>query len=192
MEEIFRVIFGNADVSMAIIPLIAAGLLVAGAGMGMSSVKGQQRKNKLSEMKAEQDRQSDANMAWWRATQSDDYLNSVQAQKMLKQQRDSLDRERKITANSAAITGATQGLIAANKAAATQSLSNTMSNIAALGEQKKQQETNIYLNRDAQIKQNQSNIEGKEMDLIKDQQAQADNITQSGLSLASGAAGKMK
>ena len=191
MEDVLGYLLGEGGVQMSIIPLLVAGLAVGAAGMIGSAAKNGQKRSALSAMQREQNAKAAEIRAEYDASQAEDYLNSHQAQSFLKSQRDALDRQRKLTTNSAAITGATPGAVAAYKAASTQSVADTMSRLAALGDQRKQAAKQAYYGRDAAQNQIQLALSQQELGLYDAEAKSFDNLSQQGFSLAGGAAGKM-
>ena len=191
MEEIVSYLLGETGVQMSLIPLIVAGLAVGAAGMIGSASKNGQKRSVLGAMQREQNVRDGEIRAEYNASQAEDYLNSQQAQSFLKSQRDALDRQRKLTANSAAITGATPGLVAAYKAASTQSVADTLSRLAALGDQRKQAAKQAYYGRDAAQNQIQLALNQQELGLYDAEAKSFDNLSQQEFSVAAGAAGKM-
>jgi hypothetical protein len=185
----YEIIYGIENVQTGIIPLLIAGLAVAGAGMIGSAVKNAEAKRKLSGMQQQQADRAAENKAWYRSSQAEDYLQTAEAQRILKNQRDALDRERKITTNSAAVTGATPGAVAASKAASTRSMATTLSNLAALGDQTKARKEAQYFAREDGISGRQLALDQASMALTQQEAQNFNNLTQQGLKIAGSAAG---
>ena len=184
-----EVVFGIQGVQVAILPLLLVGLAVGAAGMIGSAVKNKEAKDQVKDMQAKQNARQAENKAWYRSSQAEDYLQTAEAQRILKQQRDALDRERRITTSSAAVTGATPGAVAASKAASTRSMATTLSNLAAMGDQVKARKEAQYFAREDSIDNRQSELDRMRVGITQQESQNWSNLSQQGFSVAAGAAG---
>lgn len=137
---------------------------------------GKQRKkinSEIGKMEAE-------NKALYNSQALGDYTQRADAQNILRQMRNQLDRQTKRAANTQAITGGTIEQTAIAKDAANKALADTMANLGAVGQQFKDRVTDRYLNRKNQIGLMRMNL--------ANQSAQGwENLMQTGLNTASGA-----
>lgn len=138
----------TGDVQMAILPVLAiGGLLAAGAGAVGSSVTRNKQKKALRNMQAGIDAEQRENTNWYNANALTDYTQRADAQNLFKNLRDNLRRNRDVTKSTAAVTGATTASIAKAKEQDSKAISDTYSNVAAMGQRYKDNVTDQYLRR---------------------------------------------
>lgn len=126
------------------IGLGAAGLASSLFGGYKAGKERKKMRNELDELEAE-------NKAIYNAQALGDYTQRADAQNILRQMRNQLDRQTKRAANTQAITGGTIEQTAAMKDSANRALADTMANLGAVGAQFKDRVTDRYLNRKNQL-----------------------------------------
>jgi hypothetical protein len=87
------------------------------------------------------------NKAWYNANALGDYTQRADSQNILRSLRENLDRQNKIAANTAVITGATPEQQAVQKGQAGDVIADTYANLGAMGQQYKDRVTEQYFNR---------------------------------------------
>jgi hypothetical protein len=182
-----ELLFGSGDTMLAILPILAiAGLAAAAAGGIGSAVSNSKKRKELGRMRSGVEAEQAENRAWYNANALSDYTLRADAQNLFKNLRDNLKRNRDVTTATAAVTGATPAAVAAAKERDTKAISDTYSNVAAMGQQWKDNVTNQYLRRkdflsNKMLGLDQQNLQGY------DQQSQSwGNLMNSGLNLAGG------
>lgn len=93
------------------------------------------------------DGQNAANEAMYNSQVYSDYTQRADSQNLLKQLRENLDRQTNRANNTAVIAGGTQEAQAIQKEAANKTISDTMTNLGAMGQRWKDSVTNRYLAR---------------------------------------------
>lgn len=140
------------------IPALIGAAISLGAGIYGGIKASKQRKeydNKLGQTQAD-------NEAWFKSNYYQDYTQRADSQNLLRNLRNTLDRENKRTAGVAAITGATPEAQAAAKQQANNVIAETYGNLGALGQQYKDSVMNQYLQRkDAYNQMGLANIDAK-------------------------------
>lgn len=158
--------------------------ILGGAGLATSLYGGYKAGKERKKMKGELANMDVENKAFYNAQALGDYTQRADAQNILRQMRNQLDRQTKRAANTQAITGGTIEQTAIAKDAANKALADTMANLGAVGQQFKDRVTDRYLNRKNQIGLMRMNLAS--------QSAQGwENLMQTGLNTASGALGTM-
>lgn len=132
----------------------AAGTIGIAGGLFGGIKAGKQRK-KMRRYLNEQDAD---NKAFYNANAMSDYTQRADAQNLLKQLRDNLTRQTKRSENTAVVTGATPEQQAVAKEQATKAMSDTYSNLGAMGQQWKDQITDRYLARKQDIANQRMNM----------------------------------
>ena len=155
------------------IGLGAAGLASSLFGGYKAGKERKKMRNELDELEAE-------NKAIYNAQALGDYTQRADAQNILRQMRNQLDRQTKRAANTQAITGGTIEQTAAMKDSANRALADTMANLGAVGAQFKDRVTDRYLNRKNQLSTQRMNL--------LDQSAMGwEGLMQTGLNTSAGA-----
>ena len=158
--------------------------ILGGAGLATSLYGGYKAGQERKKMKGELANMDVENKAFYNAQALGDYTQRADAQNILRQMRNQLDRQTKRAANTQAITGGTIEQTAIAKDAANKALADTMANLGAVGQQFKDKVTDRYLNRKNQIGLMRMNL--------ANQSAQGwENLMQTGLNTASGALGSL-
>lgn len=109
-----------------------------------------------------------------------DYTQRADAQNVLRQMRNQLDRQTKRAANTQAITGGTIEQAASMKDSANKALADATANIGAIGQQFKDRVTDRYLRR-------KDNISMMRLNQMQDKATGWENLMQSGLNTSAGA-----
>jgi hypothetical protein len=122
------------------------------------------------------------NTAWYDANALSDYTQRADAQNLMKQLRDNLTRQNRIAANTAVVTGATPEQEAVQKEQSNKVISDTFSNLGAMGQQWKDRVTDRYLAR-------KENIANQRMGMMEGQAQSYDNTANNGWNLMSGSLG---
>lgn len=162
---------------------IIAGI-TAGAGLASSLFGGYKAGKERKKMAGQIKGWEADNKAFYNSRALGDYTQRSDAQNVLRQMREQLDRQTKRATNTQAITGGTVEQTAAAKDSANKALADATSNIAAVGQQYKDKVTDQYLNRKNQLGIMQyQNTAGKA--------ASYENLMQSGLNTAAGALGTL-
>jgi len=91
------------------------------------------------------DQQDTENQAWYNKDAYSDYTQRADTQNLMRQLRNTLDRQNQISSNTAVVTGATPEAQAAQKEQSNRVISDTYSNIGSMGQQYKDTITNRYL-----------------------------------------------
>jgi hypothetical protein len=89
--------------------------------------------------------QDTENKAWYNANALSDYTQRADTQNLMKQLRDNLGKNNKAAANMAVVTGATPEQQAVQKELSNRVISDTYSNMGAMGQQWKDKITDRYL-----------------------------------------------
>ncbi|MDR0713712.1 MAG: hypothetical protein LBF89_05580 [Bacteroidales bacterium] len=134
--------------------------IIAGAGQGTVGIltglygayKAKKEKKKIEDLL---NQQKADNQAWYNANALGDYTQRADAQNLLRNLRENLDRQNKITANTAVVTGATPEQQAVQKEQANKVIADTYANLGAMGQQYKDKVTDQYLNRKYAIENGQ-------------------------------------
>jgi hypothetical protein len=159
----------------------AAGALV---GLGVSYFGGMKAAAVRRKKQAYLDQQISGNNAWYNANALGDYTQTANAQNLMKQMRESLQRQNRVSSNRAVVTGATPEQQAVSKQLANQAISNTYSSLGAMGENYMQQITNKYLSR-------KDNFAAQNMGIMEGNAQSYENLMQNGLNMASGYSGQL-
>jgi hypothetical protein len=190
MEMIFDLIFGTDGVQMAVLPILAiVGLAAAAAGATGTAVSQNKKRKKLTQMQQDVEGDMSRNKAWYSANALSDYTQRADAQNLFKNLRDNLKRNRDVTTSTAAITGATPAAVAASKEADTKAISDVYGNVAAMGQQYKDNVTNQYFNRQAWLRNAMLRLGNTEMEGYQQISNAWSNLAGSGLNAAAGAFG---
>jgi hypothetical protein len=166
----------KADETM--IPLIFG----AAIGLGKAIAGGVKAANKRRKMNAYLNQQEADNKAWYNANALSDYTQRADTQNLMKQLRDTLGRQSKKAAGSAVVTGATTEQQAVQKEQANKVISDTFSNIGAMGQRWKDNITDRYLTR-------KQSIDNQRMGMTAQQAASGENLMQEGFNTLGGVFG---
>ena len=121
--------------------IVSAGIGLGGAIYGGIKA-GQERKRMENYLTT----QESGNEAQYNKDYFSDYTNRADTQALMKKMRDNLKQENKITNQTAVVTGATPEAVNVQKDQNNKVVTNTMSNVAASGQQWKDRVQDRYLN----------------------------------------------
>ena len=157
-------------------PAVLAALIQAAAtGVGAiashNAGKRSAEKNKEAEGIVAQQRSD--NQKWWETKRSEDYTKRADVQAAINRQRDLLNEHYKTSSAVGKVAGATENQQAQQKESANKSLSDTMTNLAEAGARQKDADEQQYLQRDAQLAQQQVAIKTGQADAIAKAGAQS-------------------
>lgn len=159
------------------------GSIVSG---GVGLIKGIFGGSKAAKQRKKMDRylnQQDAeNTAYYNSNYLSDYTQRSDAQNLMKQLRDNLSKVNKRSENMAVVTGATPEQQAIAKEQANKVISDTYSNLGAMGQQWKDQISNRYLTR-------RENIANQRMGVMGEKAQSYETMRDNGLDQFSGALG---
>ena len=158
---------------------IGAGVGLVGSIFGGSKAAKQRRK--MNRYLNEQDAE---NTAWYNANALSDYTQRADTQNLMKQLRDNLTKQNKTAANMAVVTGATPEQQAVAKEQSNKVISDTFSNIGAMGQQWKDRVTDKYQAR-------RENIANQRMGIMNDKAKSYENLMNTGLNMISGSVGSL-
>ncbi|MDR0824947.1 MAG: hypothetical protein LBN74_07610 [Prevotella sp.] len=148
-------------------------------GLGASLFGGIKAGKERRKMDKFLNKQNTENTAWYNANALSDYTQRADAQNLMGQLRNTLTKQNKIAANTAVVTGATPEQQAVQKEQSNKVVSDTFSNIGALGQQWKDRVTDKYLARKDNIAQQRMGMMG--------QNAQSyENLMGNGLNMLTG------
>jgi hypothetical protein len=174
---------------MAILPLVVIGLAAAAAGGIGTAINTRKRDKALNEEKKGIDADMAENASWYNSNALSDYTQRADSQRLLKNLRDNLKRNRTDTTATAAVTGATPAAIAEAKRSDANAVSDTYSNLAAMGQQYKDDVTRQYFNRKGLLRNRMSGVTNAKMGIYNDNAGAWTDFSKSGLNLAAGAFG---
>jgi len=163
---------------------LGAGAISAGIGAIGSLFGGNKAKKERKRMERYLNQQDAENTAWYNANYHSDYLQRDDTQNLIRNLRKELDRNNKILANSAVVTGATPEVEAAQKEQANRVISDVYSNIGALGQKWKDNISAAYLGRRA-------DIAGMRMGQKEQQANRYDTLMNNSFNLLGGSVGNM-
>lgn len=158
------------------IPLIIG----AAVGLGKAIAGGVKAANNRRKMNSYLNEQEAENRSWYNANALVDYTQREDTQNLIKQVRDTLGRQNKQASGSAIITGATPEQQAIQKEQANKVISDTFSNIGAMGQRWKDGITDRYLAR-------KQNIANQRMGMMAQQADSGENLMNDGISTIGGA-----
>ncbi|MDR1120262.1 MAG: hypothetical protein LBM08_05025 [Dysgonamonadaceae bacterium] len=128
------------------LPIAAIGAIISAvAGLAQSAYGGYKAGKERRKMDQYLTQREADNKAWYNANALGDYTNRGDVQNLIRNLRENLGRKNKSLENTAVITGATPEALAAAKEQANKVISDTYSNIGAVGQQYKDRVTNQYL-----------------------------------------------
>lgn len=157
------------------------GAVIGGAvGLGASLISGNKAAKKRRKMEGYLDQQDAENTAWYNSNMGD-YTQRSDVQGLMKTLRDNLALNNKRAANTAVVTGATPEAQAVAKEQANKVISDTYSNIGAMGQQWKDQVTNRYLSQ-------RNNLANMRMNMLEGGAQSNENVMNTGLNLLGTAA----
>lgn len=156
---------------------IGAGLGLAGSIFG--GIKAANERKKMNRYLNQQDAE---NTALYNKDYYSDYTQRADTQNLMKQLRDNLSKNNKRADNMAVVTGATPEQQAVAKEQSNKVISDTFSNIGAMGQQWKDQVSNRYLNR-------RKNLADQRMGMMGQRAQSYENLMNSGLNMMGGSVG---
>lgn len=150
----------------------------AGAAVGLvgSLFGGNKAAKQRKKMERYLNKQDADNKAWYNANALSDYTQRSDSQNLMKQLRDTLTRQNKAATNTAVITGATPEQQAAIKEQSNKVISDTFSNIGAMGQQYKDRVSDQYLAR-------KQDIADQRMGVMQGNAQAGENLQSNGLKL---------
>lgn len=149
------------------------------AGSIFGGSKAAKQRRKMNQYLNEQDAD---NKAWYNSNALSDYTQRADAQNLMGQLRNTLTRQNKIASNTAAVTGATPEQQAVQKEQSNKIISDTFSNLGAMGQQYKDRVTDKYLSR-------KDDIANQRMNMMGGNAQSYENLASSGMNLLSGSLG---
>ena len=162
------------------IATIGSGAIGLVSGLFGANKAAKQRKKMESYLK-----QRDAeNTAWYNANALSDYTQRADSQALLKNLRDNLSRQNKIAANTAVVTGATPEQQAVQKEQSNKVLSDTYSQLGAMGQQWKDQVTDKYFS----VK---NNIANQRMGMYDAKARNYETLFDNGINMAANSLGSL-
>lgn len=165
--------------------MIGLGTAISGiAGLAGSIVGGISAAKQRRKMDSYLNRQEADNNAWYNANALSDYTQRADAQNLMKQLRDTLSRQNKKAAGAAVVTGATTEQQAAQKELSNKVISDTFSNIGAMGQRWKDNITDRYLAR-------KQNLDNQRMGMMNQRASSYENLMSSGLNAFTGSLGSI-
>ena len=164
-------------------PLSMAASIGTGLIGGISSLFGG---NKAAEERRKMERylsrQETENKAWYNANALSDYTQRADTQNLMKQLRDNLSKQNKAASNMAVVTGATTEQQAVQKELSNNVISDTYSNIGAMGQQWKDHVTDRYLAR-------KNELSNQRMSMMEGAANSYENLMNNGLNALGGSLG---
>jgi len=122
-------------------------LIQAGIGLGQSIISGNKAANDRQKAEALQQKQLADNESWYNNEYYTDYTKRADSQNLLKRLKETTDSNNKKTEMTAAITGATDESVQADRNANNKVVSDTYGNLAAMGAQHKDNVQQTYMAR---------------------------------------------
>jgi hypothetical protein len=187
METLFNLISGTGGIQMAIPALALIGLISAAASAAGTGIAQNKKRKALAGMRSDVAGDRAANNAWYSANALSDYTQRADAQNMFRHLRENLKSSRDTTTATAAVTGATPAAVAAAKETDAKTISNIYGNVAAMGQQYKDNVTNQYLNRQAWLRNAMLGLDSQELENYQRTSDAWGNIANTGLNTAAGA-----
>jgi hypothetical protein len=161
------------------------GAVIGGVvGLGASLIGGNKAARQRKLMEDYLNRQDTENKAFFNANALSDYTQRTDVQNLMKLLRDNLGRQNKAAANTAVVTGATPEQQAAAKEQANKVISDTYSNIGAMGQQWKDRITDRYLSR-------RESIANQRMNIMQGKAQSGENLQSNGLNMLGNSAGSL-
>ena len=157
-------------------------LISAGIGLVGSIYGGIKAANERKKMNRYLNHQESDNKAWYNANALSDYTQRADTQNLMRQLRDNLGKQNKAASNMAVVTGATPEQQAVQKEQSNKVISDTFSNIGAMGQQWKDNITNKYLAR-------KDAIAGQRMGVMEGSANSYENLMGNGLNMLGGSLG---
>ena len=170
IQFIVEMLTRQSDAVAAWVQFIPAALSLVTAGVGAVQ-EGRKRREMAAKMKG----WGADNEAWYNKNYNQDYTQRADSQNVLRQMREEMDRQNKITANTAAITGATNDAVLARKNQNNKTMAGVFSNMAAQGARYKD-------NVDRQYRYRKQNLEGMEYDELAQSAQSSNQLFQNGIS----------
>jgi len=144
------------------------------AGIGSAIYGGIEAGRERKKMDQYLNQQNSDNQAWYNANALSDYTQRADTQNLMRQLRNTLDRQNQIANNTAVVTGATPEQQAVQKEQSDNTISNVYGNIGAMGQQYKDQVTNQYLAM-------KNNLESQKMGMMNQTANSYENLMNNGL-----------
>lgn len=157
-------------------------IIGAAVGLGSAIFGGIKAGNQRRKMERYLNKQVADNQAWYNANYLSDYTQRADTQNLMKQLRENMKRQNKAAAGSAVVTGATVEQQAAQKENSNKVISDTFSNIGAMGQRWKDNISSQYLAR-------KQNLDNMRMDMTGQSAASYDGLMGTGLNILVGSLG---
>lgn len=185
MADIISALGGAGKGAAAGAALGPWGAAIGGAiGLAGSLFGGNKAAKQRKKMERYLNQQDAENKAFYNANALSDYTQRSDTQNLMKQLRENLSRNNRRTENMAVVTGATPEQQAVAKEQSNKVISDTFSNIGAMGQQWKDQITNRYMAR-------RENIANQRMGTMEGKAQSGENLQSSGLNMLGNAAGSL-
>lgn len=163
-------LIGKDMIGTAIVSGVMAAASIAGGIAKTASARRAQRRQQ-----AQLDAEKAKNEAWYNRRYNEDALQRDDNRRLLTQARESLMASSRAAAGTAAMGGATNAEVAAQKEANNKAYADIASSVAANASAQKDAVEEVYMNRDAQLAQAQMEAD---MERSANQQAAIDNAVQ--------------
>lgn len=148
IEHLFR-----SDAAVMANPLLLASALPAVMGLAETGIGAYKEGKTRKEMAKKQAAWNAENEAWYNNDYYGDYTKRLDVQNVLKQMRDEMDRQSKLDQSRQAVLGTTNEANLAAMDSRNNAISDTMGNIAASGQQFKDNAQNTYRNRKMKLEE---------------------------------------
>ncbi len=146
---------------------MAGSIIGAGVGAAASIFGGIQASKAAKKMKENVEEQRQKNQDWYDQRYNEDATQRADAQAVLTQTRDAIRSQNRAAAGTAAVMGGTDESVASQKAATNTALSQTMSNINAQADQRKDSIESQYMANDNSYVQQLNEIEQNKANAIQ-------------------------
>lgn len=170
IQFIVELVTRQSDAVAAWVQFIPAALSLITSGVGAVQ-EGRKRREMASKMKG----WNTENEAWYNKNYNQDYTQRADSQNVLRQMREEMDRQNKITANTAAISGSTNDAVLARKNQNNKTMASVFSNMAAQGARYKD-------NVDREYRYRKQNLQGMEYDELSQGAQSSNQLFQNGIS----------
>jgi len=153
-------------------------------GLGASLFGGNKAAEERRKMENYLNQQDTENKSWYNANALSDYTQRADTQNLMKQLRDNLAKNNRIATNTAVVTGATPEQQAVQKEQSNKVISDTFSNIGAMGQQWKDRVSDQYLAR-------KNALAGQRMGMMEENANSYENLMNNGLNMMGGSLGNI-
>lgn len=151
---------------MALGAAAIASIITAAIAAASSTAQGVRAKKSADKRNEELDKMKSENIAWYQRRYNEDPTQRADAQRLLRITEDKIRRSNEAAAGTQAVVGGSEASVAATKEANAKALSDTMSDIAAQNESRKDQVENKYRERSQSLSDKSLAIEQDKDDKI--------------------------